>query len=100
MKHTMNGFVHAKPNGYADEGDPDWVIEGFSLQVWTHADMSICGYTMVAPAVITFEIPKDWDPRAATVEVLRKRQKALQEEFSRRITEIEDEISKYLAIGA
>lgn len=98
MKHTMNGFVHAKPND-CGSGPSDWSIEGFNLTVLKYDDLKGMGYILVAPTVITFEIPENWDPRIATVEVLRKRQEALRAEFTKRITDIENEISKYLAIG-
>jgi hypothetical protein len=98
MKKTLNGFVQVRKDPYG-LGDHDWRIEDFDLSICRHEDMSVCGMTMMAPAVITFDIPDNWDPRQAMVEVLRKEQSKVRAEFQKRLNELEDEISKYLAIG-
>lgn len=95
---TLQGFVHAQPDKYGLT-QTDWMIEGFDLSVWRRDDMRTCGMMLVAPATITFELPDNWDPRKAMVEVLRKEQNKIRAEFQKRMNELEDEIRKYLAIG-
>lgn len=95
---TLQGFVHAHANVYGASND-DWMVGGFDLSVFRFDDMTVCGYTVVAPATITFEIPDNWDPRLAMVDVLRKEQARVRAEFQAKLNEIEDQINKYLAIG-
>lgn len=98
MIKTIQGFAHAHKNQWTTKSD-DWQIEGFDLSIWKHDDMTACGYMLVAPAVITIEIPDSWDPRQVMVEVLRKEQQKIREEYQARVQQLEDEIGKYLAIG-
>ncbi len=98
MIKTLNGFVHAQPDKYGFT-QTDWMIEGFDLSVWRHDDMRTCGMMLVAPATITFELPDNWDPRQAMVEVLRKEQDKIRAEYLARVQQLEDDIAKYLAIG-
>ncbi len=95
---TLQGFVHAQKDKYGSQPN-EWMIEGFDLRVWKHDDMTCCGMVLVAPATITFEVPDSWNPRQAMVEVLRKEQNKVRAEYLERVQQIEDEISKYLAIG-
>lgn len=95
---TLNGFVHARRDTYGIASG-DWQIEGFDLSVWKHEDMKSCGMFMIAPAKITFELPDNWDPRKAMVDVLRKEQEKIRAEYLARVQQLEDDIAKYLAIG-
>ena len=95
---TLSGFVHARPDDFPSPND-DWAVSGFELSVWRIDDMKICGMSLVAPATITFELPDNWDPRPAMVDVLRKEQEKIRKQYLEQVQKLEDVISKYLAIG-
>ena len=94
----LHGFVHARPDDFPIPND-DWIVGGFELSVWRIDDMKNCGMSLVAPATITFELPDNWDPRRAMVDVLRKEQEKIRAEYLARVQQLEDDIAKYLAIG-
>lgn len=96
---TLTGVVAFQPEDYGrDDNDENWRVKGMNLSVWSH-EMDSFGYVTMAPATITFEIPDNWDPRQAIVEILRKKRQEIRADFQKRMTEIEGQISKYLAIG-
>lgn len=94
----LHGFVHARPDEYALANN-DWIVGGFELSVWRIDDMKICGMSLVAPATITFDLPDNWDPRRAMVDVLRKEQEKIRKQYLEQVQTLEDKIAKYLAIG-
>lgn len=52
----------------------------------------------VKPHTLTVEVPADFDPRPGLVQGLEAKRRQLQAEFTKRVTEIEAEISKLQAL--
>lgn len=55
-------------------------------------------YALVMPHTIVFEPPAGFDPRVDLVRALEEQKRKLQAEFTARVTEINAQISKLLAI--
>ena len=98
MIKTLSGFVHARPDDFPIPND-DWAVSGFELSVWRTNNMEIYGLSLVAPATITFDLPDNWDPRPAMVDVLRKEQEKIRKQCLEQVQTLEDKRAKYLAIG-
>ena len=88
MKITIKGFIH-RQNSYR-YADGSWSF--FSC------DMSEYGYILVMPYELTVDLPEDYDPVKAEVESLRKAQKAIRAELTRKGEMLEERIQSLLAI--
>lgn len=60
--------------------------------------MESCGYITVGVQEFDVEIPDDFDPRVQQVEILLKEKERISAEFSKRCTEIQNEINKLTAL--
>ena len=90
MKIAIEGFINYKPATYKGG------IE-FSFHM---AMMENYGYVTVMPFAIEVDIPAEFDPREKMVEILNAKKREVMADFQKRITEIDAQISKYLALEA
>ncbi len=63
-------------------------------------EMDSCGYVTVDVRDFEVEIPDDFDPRTKQVEALRREKQRISAEFSKRVTDIEEQINRLTAIEA
>lgn len=56
------------------------------------------GYMTVCPHTLTFQLPEGFDPIAAQIAMLQQQRDKLRAEVAKRITEINDQISKLQAL--
>ncbi len=93
----IKGWIFAKPN--YDNNDVIFEFSQYDYEEWaklgTEADWS--KYRKVCEHIITGEAP-DMDPKALALAGLEAKKTAVRAELGRRIAEIEDEISKLLAL--
>lgn len=90
MKTTINGFINFRLETYKGESK-------FQFHACT---MEEYGYIAVMPFSLEVDIPDEFDPRAKMVEVLQKKKREAMADFQKRITDIDAQISKYLALEA
>ena len=91
----LKGFVHCKPADKYDE--PDHVRDGLKYTFWDYEKLG-GGLALVAPYTITLEIPDNFNPNGQFIEALEAEKKKVMAEFQNRITEIDRQISQFLAI--
>ena len=96
----INGFIFARPNWNASEMDYEFSMHDY--EVWAKSpeldrDGTWKQYRKVCEHIISIEAP-EFDPKRIAVEALEAQKTALRAELGRRITEIEDQISKLTAI--
>lgn len=96
MKTSFSTFVHAKPATEWDAGDE--VMAGHRMTTFPCDDMTSCGYVLVGPATVSFDLPEDWDPRRMQLKVLREREALIRQKFTEDISAVQNAISSLLAI--
>jgi hypothetical protein len=96
----IKGWIFARPT---------WDAEGVNFEFSTHdytewaknrsidTDGAYKSYRKVCDHVIRMDVP-EFDPKTMMVEALEAEKIALRAEFTRRVTEIEGQISKLLAL--
>jgi hypothetical protein len=92
MKHTINGYITFKP------AEPWEKKPTISFLTWKPDDCDNVFGFFVRPHSIEVELPDDFDPRQLQIAALERERTALRATFQARITEIEEQISKLLAI--
>lgn len=92
----LKGFVHCKPAADWDNGP--FVIDGLKYDFWQWEDLKNSGLALVAPYTITLEVPDNFNPNGQFVAALEAEKKKVMAEFQNRITEIDRQISQFLAI--
>lgn len=98
MKKTINGFIFAKKASRYDLTEHAYVEEIlFDFATWdrTEYDRDL---VKVAPHSFEIEVSEDFDIRPGLVENLEREKKKVMAEFQARITEIDGQINKHLAI--
>lgn len=93
MKVKVKGYVHHVQYPW-DEKE--------SYEFFSTPMDSVEYYTCVSqvPVEIELEVPDNFDPRPQQIAALEEKKRKVQAEFAKRIAEIDDQISKYLAIAA
>jgi hypothetical protein len=90
----LNLFAFAKPAKDYELDMPD-VVDGHRFTFFCHnRDMRVHGYQYVAPAVVEFEVPRGFDPRAQQIGVLRLQE----QDFLYSAKKIRKQISRLQAI--
>ena len=84
----IDGFIEYRPASYNGENE-------FNFHRCT---MEEYGYVTVMPFTIEFDLPADFDPREKMVEALQAKKREVMADFQKRITDIDAQISKYLAL--
>lgn len=100
MKVTIKAHVHAKKVGRYD-ADTQTFKEEMGFEVYPF-DMSGSSGDRVLVGVqeISVDVPEDFDMRSGLVKNLEAEKKRLMAEFQARVTAIDNQIQKYLAIEA
>lgn len=83
MKHTQTLFIQGRRD-YKDE----------MQYILLNVDMSQFGYIQVGTLDVEFEVPDDFNPTQAEIEVLEKEKQRLRAELSVKLMNIDDQISK------
>lgn len=90
MKIKINGYVVARVYTWRDEPEFTW---------YEHDPSDILdGCIVLGRKEIEFEVPDDFNLQAAKIAALENEAEKARAEFHKRITEIEDQISKLTAI--
>lgn len=93
MKVKIKAYVHHVQ--YPWQQEPEYTL--FST-VMKEVEHYVC--VSETPIEIEVDIPDNFDPRPQKVAALQEKKREVQAEFSKRVAEIDDQISKYLAIAA
>jgi hypothetical protein len=88
VKATINTFVHYERN-YKNE----IVLSAYPFS------MASTGKVLIGEQTIEVSVPDDFDPVAEEIKLLKAEREKLEAETRKRITRIDDEIAKRLAIG-
>lgn len=83
MKHTTTMFIQGQRDY---KGEMQYSLCG--------ADLSAYGYIQVGTLDVEFEVPDDFNPTQAEIEVLEKEKQRLRAELSVKLMNIDDQISK------
>ncbi len=86
----IDGFIGYRPASY--EGETEFSFHRCTMEEY--------GFVTVMPFTIEFNLPADFDPREKMVEALQAKKREVMAEFQKRITDIDAQISKYLALEA
>jgi hypothetical protein len=99
MKVTINAHVHAKKAARycADTEKYSEVVE-WELYPFDMSGTSSCDRVLVGVQQVEVEIPEGFDVRDGLVRNLEAEKKRLMGEFQARVTAIDNQIQKYLAI--
>lgn len=93
MKVKITGYVHHVQ--YPWQEKEEYAI--FS-SVMDSADYYVC--VSQEPVEVEVEVPDNFDPRPQKIAALEQKKREVKAEFAKRVAEIDDQISKYLAIAA
>lgn len=72
------------------KGNPQYIL--------SNCEMKSIGYVTVCEQELDIEIPDDFDPRKLQVEALREEKQRINAEFSRRCTQIDEQINRLTAL--
>lgn len=92
----MSKTITIKGGVYLDSRDSH--TEGGRFVFFTGEAKSWDAYVLVTPHELVFDIPDGFDPRGDLVKALEEQKRKLQAEFTARVTEINAQIGKLLAI--
>ena len=87
MKHTVSAHILYTEDAY---GKDKFAIAMFP--------MDTVGYVTVRVQEFEIDIPDDFDPRQQKIEILQKEKQRIEAEFSKRCTQIQEQISKLQAL--
>ena len=93
MKVKVTGYVHHVQYPWDEKAS-----YAFFSSVMDQVDYYTC--VSQVPVEIEVEIPDNFDPRPKQIAALEEKKRKVQAEFAKRVAEIDDQISKYLAIAA
>ena len=91
--HKIDGFITYR-EGYSWEGGPR-----ISFSVFDPKEYDSSSTVTVRPHSFEVEIPDNFDPRPEQVAALEAQKKKVRAEFAKKITDLEMQISKLLAIS-
>ncbi len=94
MKHTIEGFIAYRP---ATKYQPEPRVTFLPFDPSEYA-ADIWG-VLVRKETIEIEVPDDFDPRPQQVAALEAEKQKVRAEFAKRITDLDNEIGKLLAIS-
>lgn len=92
MKITLKGFVFASQESWQTE--PEYSFATYERDLYSKDLVRVC------PHEFTVEIPEGLDIRTGLVANLEREKKQLMADFQARVTAIDNQIQKYLAIEA
>lgn len=95
MEVKLHGWIQGRPDGY---GPKEHRWKGLDLNFYGWEDMKAAGLICVAPAIVTFDVPDNYDPRGSLVEALKLEEQRITAEFQDRVTAIHAQINQYLAL--
>jgi hypothetical protein len=99
MKVTTKAYIHAKQTERYDS-DALKFVETTVFELWP-CDMSGHGErVLVGEQEVEVDVPEGFDMRSGLVKNLEAEKKRLMAEFQARVTAIDNQIQKYLAIEA
>ena len=84
MKVTIDGFVLYKKDAWETKGE-------FYFQKW---EMEEHGYVTVSPCSIELDVPDDFNPVPAQLDLLEKEKAKIRDEFNQRIAQLNEQIGK------
>ena len=90
MKERMQCTLHSKVDQYEDDG--------FSYHVFSHEDMTSCGYTALSTIEVEFDLPPRDVLIAGAVAAYREEQKRIRAEAQIKVTQLDDAIQRLLCI--
>jgi arylsulfatase A-like enzyme len=93
-KHLINGHIYWQQNKYMRA--PKIRFDEYDMRKWD-AD-ALDGRVHVAEYSFEVEVPDDFDPRPQMVATLEAEKRQLRAEFAAKVTEIDAQIQKLLAI--
>lgn len=92
MEVTIKGFITWRQ--YEWEDKPTYHFSMYNPQ-----ELNISDEFMVMEHSITVDVPADFDPRPAQIAALNEQKKKIREKYLEKVAEIEERISKLLAIS-
>lgn len=92
MQVTINGFITWRQ--YEWENKPT-----YSFSMYNPQELHINDEFVVMEHSITVDVPEQFDPRPAQVAALREQKQKLREKYLEAVAEIEERISKLLALS-
>lgn len=90
MKTQLKGFICYEKSTY----------DGTEKYAFFPFEMENAGYVTVMPYSVDVDIPDDFDPRGAQVELLKAKKQKAMADFQTMVTAIDSEISKLLCLEA
>ena len=87
MKKQINGFILLRPDASEE-----------TKFTWGCCEMAGYGYVTVMPHSIEVDIPDDFDPRNAQVEMLKAEKQKAMADFQALVTSIDRKISELTAL--
>lgn len=95
---TIEGFAYCKPSEPYEHGSRN-SVDGFTYRYSAHDVKDYgSGYIDAGRATMTIQLPEGFDPRQGAVTALEHQKKAIMAEFQKRMTEIDQQISRFTAI--
>jgi hypothetical protein len=91
-KITLTGFIFASQEAWNEK--PEYSFATYERDLYSKDLVRVC------PHEFTVEIPDGFDLRPGLVANLEREKKQLMAEFQARVTAIDNQIQKYLAIEA
>ena len=88
MKKQIKGFILLRGTAWDEE----------SKYTWAGCEMPQNGYVTVMPHSIEVDIPDDFDPRNAQVEMLKAEKQKAMADFQALVTSIDRKISELTAL--
>jgi hypothetical protein len=87
---TIEGFVYELDLGLG--------FDSKSYHLFASDRMGDQDYALIGPAEFTYTIPETFNPTASKIAALEKTKAAMKAEFSRRVAELDEQITKLQAI--
>ncbi len=88
-KHTIRAYVYQLRYAWSDATE---------YRVYNSPDMGDDVCALVGPVEVAFEVPDDFDPRAAKIAALEKEKQQLRAALAVKVTNIDRRISELQAI--
>ncbi len=86
----LKGYVH---HSRTYDGKDEFTFFSFDA-----SSSSVDGYTMIAPAEFTWELPADFSPTASQIAALQKQRDKAAKDFADKVRGIDFQLSKLQAI--
>jgi hypothetical protein len=86
---TLTGFVHTRVDEFTGKRE-------YTFAAWD--EWKSCGYVLVGPASLEYQLPPNFNPIAAEVAQLKAEKEAATAAFRKRLQEINEQLAKLEAI--